>query len=103
MLFLTTSISCVRHSDLQDIGDEELHGVWKQDSSDLEPGILDYTQHEFRIVCDSVYVTMHVNSTVQRTSDSCFNGGHWTEYAKAVYVVRGDSMLVEGVYTKPNG
>ncbi len=35
-------------------------------------------------------------------ADSCFNNGVWKEYAKGVYVVRGDSLFMEGDYTKPN-
>jgi len=88
---------------MQGYGDDLLQGVWIQDSTINQDKMLDYTLHEFRFVCDSVYVIMHVNSHIQRIADSCYGEGQWKEYAKAVYSVRGDSMIVEGVYTKPNG
>lgn len=100
---LLLSSACVRHSDMQGQGEEALQGVWIQDSSVSQAQMLEYTLHEFRFVCDSVYITMHVNSRIQRIADSCYGGGQWTEYAKAVYDVRGDSVIVDGVYTKPDG
>ena len=95
--------SCQRRSDIQGRGAEYLQGVWEQDSIPHQDQMLSYTLHSFKITCDSVYTTMDVHSTVQRMSDSCYQNGNWKEYAKAVYVVRGDSMIVEGVYTKENG
>lgn len=100
---LILSSSCERHSDMQGYGEEYLQGVWIQDSTINQDQALGYTLHEFRFTCDSVYVIMHVNNQIQRTPDSCHGNGQWTEYAKAVYSIRGDSMIVEGVYTKPNG
>ncbi|NGF55890.1 fumarate hydratase [Parapedobacter sp. SGR-10] len=107
-LFLVTGmsfafVSCQRHSDMQGRGADFLQGVWKQDSIPQQGEMLSYTLHEFKFVCDSLYTTMHVHSSVQTIPDSCFKDGQWIEYAKAVYVVRGDSILVEGVYTKENG
>lgn len=96
-------LACQRHSDMQTEGEAFLQGVWVQDSIPNQQQMLSYTLHEFRFVCDSVYTTMHVQARTQRIPDSCYNGGSWTEYAKAVYVLRGDSIIVEGVYTQPNG
>ncbi len=101
MLF--TFVSCQRHSDMQGRGADFLQGIWRQDSIVQQEEMLSYTLHEFKFVCDSLYTTMYVHASVQTMPDSCFNEGQWTEYAKAVYVVRGDSIVVEGVYTKENG
>ncbi len=96
-------VSCQRHSDMQGEGASFLQGVWKQDSIPQQGEMLSYILHEFRFICDSVYATMSVHTSVQTIPDSCFKNGQWIEYAKAVYVVRGDSIIVEGVYTKENG
>lgn len=95
--------SCVRHSEMQDEGVDYFQGVWEQDSLPQQSALLEYTLHSFKITCDSMYTSMRVHQKVQRTTDSCYNGGTWTEYAKGVYVLRGDSILVEGVYTREDG
>lgn len=94
--------ACQRHSDMQDEGASYLQGVWVQDSIPHQDQLLNYTLHEFRFTCDSVYTTMRVHATTKTMPDSCFKNGQWTEYAKAVYVVRGDSLIAEGVYTRDN-
>lgn len=101
MLFVVSS--CVRHSEMQTEGADFLQGVWVQDSIPHQSQMMDYTLHEFKFICDSVYTTMHVNASVQRIPDSCYKDGEWTEYAKGVYVMRGDSLIGEGIYTKENG
>lgn len=101
MLFIFSS--CQRHSDMQGEGEDYLQGVWVQDSIPGQEEMLNYTIHEFRFTCDSVYTIMHVKNDVKSIPDSCYKDGKWTEYAKAVYSVRADSMIVEGVYTKENG
>lgn len=92
--------ACQFHSDMQHEGDERLQGIWVQDSIPLQDQLLEYTRHEFKFTCDSIYVTMRTFSNVQRLTDSCYQAGHWNEYAKGVYVVRGDSLLVDGLYTR---
>ncbi|KGE15067.1 hypothetical protein [Sphingobacterium deserti] len=101
MLFLISS--CVRHSEMQTEGADYLQGVWVQDSIPHQAEMMDYTLHEFKFICDSVYTTMHVHAKTQRIPDSCYKKGEWTEHAKAVYVIRGDSLIAEGIYTKENG
>lgn len=95
--------SCQRHSDMQGEGADYLQGVWVQDSIPGQDQMLNYTIHELKFTCDSMYATMHIHNEVQTIPDSCYQQGEWTEYAKAVYSVRADSMIVDGVYTKPNG
>lgn len=87
---------------MQHEGDERLQGIWVQDSTPMQEQLLEYTHHEFKFTCDSIYVTMHTTSHVVRSTDSCYQDGEWTEYAKGVYVVRGDSLLVDGLYTREN-
>nr|WP_216657721.1 fumarate hydratase [Sphingobacterium shayense] len=101
VLFLTNA--CVRHSEMQTEGAQYLQGIWVQDSIPHQAQMLDYSLHKFKFICDSVYTTMDVHAKTQRIPDSCYNNGQWTEYAKGVYVIRGDSLIGEGVYTKPNG
>ncbi|MGJ1206163.1 fumarate hydratase [Sphingobacterium lactis] len=100
---LSIFAGCQRHSDMQDEGEDYLQGIWVQDSIPGQAAMLNYTIHEMKFTCDSIYVTMHVHNKVKSIPDSCYGDGTWTETAKAVYSVRQDSMIVEGVYTKPNG
>ncbi len=99
MLFITVS-SCRFNPDIQHEGADFLQGIWMQDSIPMQGDLLQYAVHEFKFTCDSIYVTMHVHSKVKNIPDSCYHDGHWTEYAKGVYVVRGDSLLVDGLYTR---
>lgn len=95
--------SCVRHSEMQTTGADFLQGIWKQDSIPQQAQMLNYALHEIKFTCDSFYVQFDMHAKVNRMSDSCYNGGQWQETAKGVYVVRGDSLIAEGIYTKPNG
>ncbi|HLW50669.1 MAG TPA: hypothetical protein VKZ78_06820 [Sphingobacteriaceae bacterium] len=99
-LFLT---GCKLNSEYQHPGADYLQGVWVQDEQPLQDDLLQYTLHEFRITCDSIYAVLHTHSKARNIPDSCYNDGNWTEYAKGVYVVRGDSMIVDGLYTRADG
>lgn len=103
ILLLVGLNSCIRHSEMQSEGASYLQGVWKQDSIPNQRAMIDYTLHEFKFVCDSVYTTMDVHAKTKRIADSCYRDGNWQEYARAVYVIRGDSIIGEGIYAKPNG
>lgn len=102
-MFLFAVVGCQRNSDMQSEGVKELQGVWVQDSVANQKALLSYTLHTFTFRCDSLYVTMDVHAKKKTIPDSCYNNGNWKEYAKAVYVQRGDSIIVEGIYTKENG
>ena len=101
MLF--TIAGCQRHTEMQDKGADFLQGVWVQDSIPNQSKMINYTLHQFRITCDSVYATLKTSNKTQSIPDSCYKDGNWTEYAKAVYAVRGDSIIVDGIFTKENG
>lgn len=100
MLF--TLASCYRHSDMQTEGVKELQGVWVQDRIANQDQLLSYTLHELTFRCDSIYTLMQVHAKTKTMPDSCYKNGQWQEYAKGVYVQRGDSLIVEGIYTKEN-
>jgi len=62
--------------------------------------LLSYTKHKFKITCDSFYVDLTTYSKVNYYADSCFQNGIWKEYAKGVYIVREDTVFLDGTYTK---
>src|SRR3546814_12633924 len=101
MLFLLVG-GCRFNSDMQYRGTDYLQGVWVQGSIPMQDELLRYTLHELKFTCDSIYATMHVTSKARNIADSCYNGGQWIEYAKGIYVVRGDSLIVDGQYTNPD-
>lgn len=97
-LFLLAG-GCHFNSDMQYEGAAYLQGVWTQEGIPMQDALLQYTSYELKFTCDSIYATMRVTSKVRNIADSCYNGGQWTEYAKGIYVVRGDSLIVDGQYT----
>lgn len=94
---------CRFNSDMQTAGASYLQGEWVQDSIPGQDQMLQYTLSGFKFTCDSVYAELQVHAKNQTIPDSCYKDGNWTEYAKGIYVVRGDSLLVDGIYTKENG
>lgn len=94
--------SCSRLPNVQGKGEAFLQGVWNQDSIPNAGKLLSYAQHKFKFTCDSFYVDLTTHSKVNYYPDSCFNNGVWKEYAKGVYEVRNDSLILEGTYTKAN-
>jgi len=95
--------ACQRHSEMQTEGVPFLQGVWVQDSIPLQDQMMNYTLHQFTFTCDSIYTVMDVHAKTKTIPDSCYKNGNWKEYAQGVYVQRGDSILVEGIYAKENG
>ncbi len=101
LLFCVFS-ACRRLPDVQGKGEAFLQGVWYQDSISSAERLLNYTQHKFKFTCDSFYVDLTTHAKVNYYPDSCFKDGVWKEYAKGVYLIRGDSLFMEGDYTKSN-
>lgn len=95
--------SCKFNPNIQGEGEDYLQGVWTEDMFDLKQQMLKYTRHEFMFTCDSVYIKLDTHSKVRNVIDSCYNDGNWQEYAKGLYVVRGDSLYIEADYTFENG
>lgn len=94
--------SCRRLPDIQGRGSDFMQGVWFQDSIPAAEKLLSYTNHKFKITCDSFYVDLTTHSKVNYYADSCFENGIWKEYAKGIYLVRSDTVFFEGTYTKAN-
>ena len=94
--------ACRRLPNIQGKGEAFLQGVWNQDTVANSDNLLNYTQHKFKLTCDSFYVDLKTYSKVNYYEDSCYNKGVWKEHAKGIYLVRGDSLFLEGDYTKAN-
>lgn len=94
--------SCKFNPNMQDEGEPYLQGVWVQDSVTNQDSRLTYSLYKFKFTCDSVYITLNTHSKVKTVVDSCFGNGHWTEYARGVYLVRNDSLLIESTFTREN-
>lgn len=101
-IVLVLSYSCTRLPNVQGKGEALLQGVWNQDHVENADQLLNYTQHHFKITCDSFYVDLTTFSKVNYYEDTCFNKGVWKEYAKGTYKVKGDTLLLEGTFTKSN-
>lgn len=94
--------SCTRLPNVQGKGEALLQGVWNQDSVANSANLLNYTKHHFKITCDSFYVDLTTYAKVNYYEDSCFNKGVWKEHAKGTYVVKGDTLILTGTFTKAN-
>ena len=94
--------ACTRLPNVQGKGETLLQGVWNQDSVANAKDLLTYTQHRFKISCDSFYVDLTTHAKTNYYSDSCFNNGVWKEYAKGTYAVKGDTLILNGTFTKAN-
>ena len=99
LFFAALTVSCTRLPNVQGKGEAFIQGIWNQDSVANSGKLLNYTQHKFKFTCDSFYVDLTTHSKVNYYADSCFNNGLWKEYAKGVYEVRNDSLILEGTYT----
>ncbi|GAA4783428.1 hypothetical protein GCM10023231_08840 [Olivibacter ginsenosidimutans] len=93
---------CKFNPNIQGEGEPYLQGVWVQDSVPNQEQLLTYSLYRFKFTCDSVYITLKTFSKVKTVVDSCFGNGQWDEYAKGVYLVRNDSLLIESTFTHPN-
>ena len=104
ILLLATGLltSCRFNPNLQGKGADFLQGEWMEDSVRYRDDLLQYTTHQFKFTCDSFYVTLETKAKSNYYPDSCFNNGQWTEYAKGLYAVRGDSVIISGTFTKSN-
>lgn len=103
LILLAAFFGCQRLPNIQGRGNVELQGEWAQDSSlAISKKLLNYNLHQFKFTCDSFYVTITTHATANYYSDSCFNNGVWDEYAKGVYAIVKDTLVLEGTYTKEN-
>lgn len=100
LIFLS---SCKPNSKFQNPGEPILQGTWIQESVPYQDELIRYALHEFRFSCDSVYIKIKNIATQPVIVDSCYNNGEWMEYAKGLYVIRNDSLLIEATYTYEDG
>lgn len=104
ILFLAVMFAsaCSRLPNVQGKGEAFLQGVWTQDSIPNNEQLKSYTQHHFKFSCDSFYVDYVTHSKVNYYNEECYNNGIWKEYAKGVYQVRNDTLILVGDFTKAN-
>ena len=95
-------LACSLRPNIQGKGEEFMQGVWNEDSVAFSNKLSNYTQHHFKFTCDSVYIDLVTHSKVNFYEDSCYNKGVWKEYAKGVYTVRGDTLIVGATFTHAN-
>lgn len=102
-LYLLPLLSaCTRLPNVQGKGEDFMQGVWNQDSVAYSNKLSNYTKHHFKFTCDSVYIDFETHSKVNFYEDSCYNNGIWKEYAKGVYGVKGDTLIVGATFTHAN-
>lgn len=99
-LCFAISSSCTRLPDIQGTGSPTVQGVWEQ--QDLDTALETYTKHKFKFSCDSFYLEMEIKNKLHYFADTCSNDGKRIEYAKGIYVLKEDSLFLNGVYTKEN-
>jgi hypothetical protein len=95
-------ISCKFNPNLQGKGSANLQGIWQEEDVAYQNERLQYSKHNFRFTCDSVYVTIQSFAKVSTWPDSCFNDGKWTEYAKGTYQTVQDTLMITATFTKSN-
>ena len=102
ILCIASLNSCKFNPNMQGKGSNDLQGLWEEESVAYQNERLQYSKHQFRFSCDSVYVTIQTFAKVNNYPDSCFNNGNWKEYAKGVYETKNDTLLITATFTKPN-
>lgn len=99
-LFFCTA--CKFNPNIQGEGEAFLQGVWLQETTPHQDRLLTYSLYKLKFTCDSVFITVKTFSKVKKVVDSCYANGQWEEYARGVYLVRNDSLLIESTFTHPN-
>lgn len=94
--------SCKFNSKMQNPGTEFLQGSWIAESVPNQDQLLRYELYDLQFNCDSVYVKIKTFSKTKTDVDSCYGDGQWAEYARGVYAVRGDSLIIQATYTHEN-
>lgn len=100
--FSILQFACSPRPNIQGKGEAFMQGVWNQDSVAFSNKLSNYTQHHFKITCDSIYIDLVTHSKLNLYEDSCYNNGVWKEYAKGVYAVKGDTLFVGATFTHAN-
>lgn len=102
LFFVMMMVSCRRKADVQEPGTDFLQGEWKQDSVRMQKKLLSYSLYQFRITCDSIYITTDNYSKVNYGTDTCMDQGKWKEYVRGKYELHHDTLRVRGLYCHPD-
>lgn len=102
LLLLGLHSACRFNPNYQGSGTELIQGDWTEEPIPFQDSLLQYTRHDFRISCDSFYVSLSTKAKTNPYPDSCFNGGKWAEYAKGTYRQSNDTLYFNGTFTKAN-
>src|SRR5690606_6842567 len=94
--------SCKFNSDYQGYGVETLQGSWVEDNVPYEIGFRHDMKLQCTYTCDSVYITIKKLAEHEVILKPCYQNGKWVEYAKGVYGIREDSLLIEATSTHDN-
>lgn len=93
---------CRFNPDMQGKGTGYLQGVWEEKEVAYQNQLLQYTSHHFTFTCDSFYAVLKTSAKANQYADSCFNNGRWTEYTKGTYIIKNDTLILTGTFTKSN-
>jgi len=104
LVFMFLFMACHPNHSVQTPGDSSIQGIWEEELGPDQQDSLnqEFTLYHFRFQCDSVFIIQEVHDKNIHEDGTCFSNGLWKEYQKAGYVLQGDSIFLEGVYTKPN-
>lgn len=95
-------LSCTLNPNVADAGDAYLQGDWEEDSIAYKDQLASYEKYKFRFTCDSFYLEILNFSKVNFDTGDCYSGNTWKEYAKGVYTVNLDTLLLNGAYVSEN-
>ncbi|RYF84577.1 MAG: fumarate hydratase [Chitinophagaceae bacterium] len=94
------TLGCSRMANVQGMGDERVQGIW--DQTGIDSASLNGVKHHLKFTCDSFYMKLSVDARINYFSDTCATDGKRVEFAKGVYAVQNDTLMLSGVYTKSN-
>lgn len=100
-LLLFCALGCRRLPNVQGKGDTRVQGVWEQIASADTTSLMG-ARHDLKFSCDSFYLKLSVDARINYFTDTCTTNGRREEYAKGIYAVKDDTLMLSGTYTKAN-
>lgn len=94
--------ACWFNPNYQGKGEAQMQGEWKQDSMAMQQKLLTYSLYNFKFDCDSFRVQINTVTHVNYGDDTCRKAGHWSEYAKGNYDLKGDTLHLKGFFCLPD-
>lgn len=92
--------SCKFNPNIQGSGSDALQGLWEEDQVLYQDSLSQYTSHKIRFSCDSFYLTLKTVARAEIYPDTCYRKGSWTEFVKGTYTTTGDTLYLNGTFTK---